>query len=114
MYRQRTRTLMFIMMPLMLVIAFAVVSTIYGAHTFTLSGTGDVKSEQIQPVKAIVEVTSTMDTDVVFTDVETGKEYTLGYVTPGMGGKIKLEVGKWYTVEGAGEITLKPVNLRIE
>ena len=111
---RKLRGLTFIMFPLVLVIAFAVVSTIYSKHTFTLSGSDTLKSEQIQPIKAIVEVTGTMDTDVVFTDVETGQTYTIGYITPGMGGKIELETGKWYTVEALGNITVRPVNVRVE
>jgi len=110
---RRLRGLTYILMPLILVIAFAVVSAIYGRHTHTLSGNDALKSEQIQPVKATVEVTGNMDTDVLFTDVETGQTYKIGYITPGMGSKIKLEVGKWYTVEGDGDITLRPVNLRV-
>ena len=75
-------------------------------HTFTLSGNERVKSEQIQPVTA--------DTDVVFTDIESGETYVIGYITSGTGEKIKLERGKWYRVEGAGELTVRPVNVRIE
>lgn len=37
-----------------------------------------------------------------------------GYLTSGMSEKIKLKKGKWYTVEGAGNITLSPVNVRVE
>lgn len=83
------------------------------AHTFTLSG-GVMKSEQIQPINRSVKVTGTADTDVVFTDIESGKTYVIGYITSGAGGAIKLERGKWYSVKGAGELTVKPVNVRIE
>lgn len=86
------------------------------AHTFTLTertGTS-LKEEQIQPVFGAVKVSGDCDTDVVFTDVETGKTYTIGYITSGVSGKIELQRGKWYTVEGAGNLTLNPVNLRIE
>ena len=44
-------------------------------HTFTLSGDERVKSEQIQPVTGRVKVTGTTDTDVVFTDIESGETY---------------------------------------
>ena len=54
------------------------------------------------------------DTDVIFTDIETGETYTVGYITSGVSEKIQLQKGKWYTVEGAGNITVSPVNIRIE
>ena len=73
-----------------------------------------MKSEQIQPVNGRVKVTGTADTDVVFTDIESGETYVIGYITSGAGGSIKLERGKWYSVEGAGELTVRPVNVRIE
>ncbi len=83
-------------------------------HTFTLSGEGMVKSEQIQAINGTVKVNGTVDTNVVFTDVESGETYEIGYITPGMGDKIQLEKGKWYRVEGAGELTVRPVDVRIE
>ena len=83
-------------------------------HTFTLSSDERVKSEQIQPVTGSVKVTGTADTDVVFTDIESGETYAIGYITSGTGGTIKLERGKWYRVEGVGELTVRPVNVRIE
>ena len=73
-----------------------------------------MKSEQIQPVNGRVKVTGTADTDVVFTDIESGETYVIGYITSGAGGSIKLERGKWHRVEGAGELTVRPVNVRIE
>ena len=76
-------------------------------HTFTLSGDERVKSEQIQPVTGSVKVT-------VLTDIESGETYAIGYITSGTGGTIKLERGKWYRVEGVGELTVRPVNVRIE
>ena len=84
------------------------------AHTFTLSGSERVKSEEIQPVSGSVKITSTADTDVVFTDIESGETYVIGYITSGVGETIKLERGKWYRVEGIGELTVRPVNVRIE
>lgn len=84
-------------------------------HTFTLSDyEGTIKTEQIQPLWEIVKVSGDRDTDVVFTDVETGKQYTIGYITHGVTEKIKLERNKWYKVEGGGNLTLCPVNVRIE
>ncbi len=82
-------------------------------HTFTLSGEGIEKSEQIQPVLGSVKVTGTADTSVVFTDIESGETYMVGYITSGMSEKIKLEKGKWYTVKTKGNITVKPINVRI-
>ncbi len=83
-------------------------------HTFTLSGDERVKSEQIQPINGRVKVTGTADTEVIFTDVESGETYVTGYITFGAGDTIQLERGKWYKVEGAGELTVRPVNVRIE
>ena len=90
-------------------------SAIQRKHTFTLSnGEGSVKAEQIQPLFGTVKVSGDKDTDVVFTDVETGEQYTIGYITHGMTEKINLEMGKWYRVEGGGNLTVKPVNVRVE
>ena len=85
------------------------------AHTFTLAGDqNSIKSEQIQPLFGTVKVSGDCDTDVVFTDIETGEEYVIGYITSGLSEKIKLQKGKWYTVEGGGILTVKPVNVRVE
>ena len=46
--------------------------------------------------------------------IESRKQYTIGYITHGMSETIQLEKGKWYSVEGAGELTIRPVNVRIE
>lgn len=84
-------------------------------HTITISNCDNlIKSEQIQPIFSYVTVSGDMDTDVIFTDIETGKNYTIGYITQGMKEKIKLEKGKWYTVKGKGNLTIRPVNVRIE
>lgn len=50
--------------------------------------------EQIQPVFGVVRVSGDCDTDVVFTDVETGKTYTIGYITSGVSEKNKVTKGK--------------------
>ena len=50
----------------------------------------------------------------VFTDVETGEKYRIGYITQGVTERIKLERGKWYKVAGGGNLTLNPVNIRVE
>lgn len=83
------------------------------AHTVTLaSGESTEKAEQIRPLWAAVTVSGDCDTDVIFTDVETGKQYIVGYITHGVSEKIRLEKGKWYTVKGAGNLTLRPVTVR--
>lgn len=84
------------------------------SHTFTLSGEDIVKNEQIQPVNGKVKVSGSADTDVVFTDIESGETYTIGYITPGAPGTIQLEKEKWYIVKGFGELTIRPVNVRVE
>ena len=84
-------------------------------HTFTLSDDeGTIKTEQIQPLWGTVKVSGDSDTDVVFTDIETGEQYIIGYITHGMTEKINLEKGKWYKVEGWGNLTLYPVSIRVE
>ena len=84
-------------------------------HTFTLTNDeGIIKSEQIQPLFGTVKVSGDCDTDVVFTDIETGKKYVIEYITSGVSEKIKLEKGKWYTVVGGGNLVISPVNVRVE
>ena len=85
------------------------------SHTFTLSNDeGTIKTEQIQPLWGTVKVSGDCDTEVVFTDVETGEKYRIGYITQGVTERIKLERGKWYKVAGGGNLTLNPVNIRVE
>lgn len=107
--------LCFVVVLVLLVVIFGYIG-IQKAHTFTLANQDGttLQSEQIQPLFGTVKVSGDCDTDVVFTDVETGETYTVGYITPGMSDKIKLQKGRWYTVEGAGNLTLSPVNVRIE
>lgn len=85
-------------------------------HTFTLADRegSSLKEEQIQPVFGAVRVSSSCDTAVVFTDTETGETHEIGYLTPGIREKIRLRIGRWYTVTGAGELTMGAVILRIE
>ena len=61
-----------------------------------------------------VKVSGDCDTDVVFTDTETGEEYLIGYITHGVSQTIQLLAGRWYTVEGAGNLRVGPVKVRIE
>ena len=85
------------------------------SHTFTLSNDeGNIKTEQIQPLWGTVKVSGDCDTEVVFTDVETGEKYRIGYITQGVTERIKLERGKWYKVAGGGNLTLNPVNIQVE
>ena len=83
---------------------FAVVLLFYAriqkAHTFTLSAREGTLVD--------------CDTDVVFTDLETGEIYSIGYITSGVSEKIRLQRGRWYCVEGAGNLVVGPVNVRIE
>lgn len=96
-------------------IVFLICSGIQKKHTITLSNDGGtIKAEQIQPLWGTVRVGGDSDTDVVFTDVETGEEYIIGYITHGVTEKINLEKDKWYKVEGGGNLTLYPVNIRVE
>ena len=84
-------------------------------HTFTLSDDeGTIKTEQIQPLWGTVKVSGDSDTDVVFTDIETGEHHIIGYITHGVTEKINLEKDKWYKVEGGGNLTLYPVSIRVE
>ncbi len=84
-------------------------------YTFTLAGSDRmIKSEQIQPLFGTVKVSGDCDTDVIFTDTETGEKYEIGYITSGVSGKIQLEKGRWYTVDGEGNLTIGPVHVRIE
>lgn len=93
----------------------AIYINIQRSHTFTLSNDeGTIKTEQIQPLWGTVKVSGDSDTDVVFTDIETGEQYIIGYITHGMTEKINLEKDKWYKVEGWGNLTLYPVSIRVE
>ena len=79
--------------------AFLFYLGIQKTHTFTLADRegSSLKGEQIQPVFGTVQVSSSCDTAVVFTDTETGETYEIGYLTPGIREKIRLRRGRWYT-----------------
>lgn len=98
------------------VIAILFYAGIQRTHTFILTARNEtaIKSEQIQPLFGTVKVSGDCDTDVMFTDIETGETYTIGYITFGVSEKIKLQRGRWYIVEGVGNLTVNPVNVRIE
>ena len=112
--KKRLKRALGVAIPLAVIIIGISYNSYIKMHTFTLSGGEIVKSEQIQPVGGKVTVTGTADTDVVFTDIESGETYVIGYITSRVGDTIKLERGKWYRVEGIGELTVSPVNVRIE
>jgi hypothetical protein len=88
----------------------AIYINIQRSHTFTLSN----DESTIKTLWGTVKVSGDCDTDVVFTDVETGEKYRIGYITQGVTERIKLERGKWYKVAGGGNLTLNPVNIRVE
>ena len=93
----------------------AIYINIQRSHTFTLAGEeGTITTVPIQPLWGPVKWRCACDTDVVFTDVETGEKYRIGYITQGVTERIKLERGKWYKVAGGGNLTLNPVNIRVE
>ena len=113
----RPRSKAKIWLPIVVAIVVVVIGVFFflqyrNAHTFTLT---DLESEEIQPVLGSVRVSGTQDTDVWFIDVENPESrFQIGYITPGMSESIKLERGKWYRIEAAGEITVTMVNVRIE
>lgn len=59
--------------------AFLFYLGIQNTHTFTLADRegSSLKEEQIQPVFGTVQVSSSCDTAVVFTDTETGETYEI-------------------------------------
>ena len=101
---------------LVFVIACIAAVGVLRAHTFTLAtedGTA-VKTEEIRPLVGKVRVSGDRDTSVVFTDVETGETRTVGYITQGVTETVRLQTGHWHTVEGAGDLTVGPVEVRVE
>ena len=50
-----------------------------------------MKNELIQPINNKIKVSGNADTDVIFTDIESRKQYTIGYITHGMSETIQLE-----------------------
>lgn len=114
MIKKRLKRALGVAIPLAILIIGISYNSYVKMHTFTLSDDEIMKNEQIQPIRGSVKVTGNTDTDVVFTDIESGETYVIGYITSGAGDTIKLKRGKWYRVEGAGELTLRPVNVRIE
>lgn len=114
MNKKRLKQVFGIALPLAILLIGISYNSYIKMHTFTLSGDGIMKNEQIQPISKNVKVTGTADTDVLFTDIESGKTYVMNSVTCETGETIRLKKGKWYWVQGTGELTVRPVNVRIE
>lgn len=114
MERNRMKRALVGVIPLVALIIGIGYNSYVRSHTFTITSDNKVKNEQIQALAGRVKVSSTEDTDVVFTDVETGETFIIDYMTSGTSDTIQLERGKWYQVEGDGELTMSPVNVRIE
>ena len=110
------KKLLILSLFIVLIVGVILYMNIKENHMFVLNNEAgtNVKAEEIQPVLGTIKVTGDTDTDVVFTDVETNESYMVGYITHGVVEKIKLEKGKWYRVEGRGNITVYWVNVRIE
>ena len=108
---------MSLLVVVLLLCGFGIIYQYYAAaHTFRLVQRGNetIKDCQIQPTISTINVSGDCDTEVTFTDVETGEIYTTGYITSGVTEKIELEANKWYIVEGKGNLTVSPVNIRVE
>lgn len=102
------------MIPLIVLIIVIGYSSFMKNHKFVLPDNSTLKSLQISLVFGTIKVSVDMDTSVVFMDVETKEKFTIDYITDGLTEKIKLEKGHWYIVEGAGNVTVSPVVVRIE
>ena len=114
MNKKRIKRILGIAIPILCIVLCISYSGYIKSHTFTLADVGIVKSEQIQPINGKIKVSGNADTDVIFKDIESDKTYSIGYITSGVSETIQLEKGHWYTVEGGGELTIKPINVRIE
>lgn len=101
---------------LILVVTFLCATKYYisHSHTYTLSSSSAIKDEEIQPLFGSISVTSNIDTSVLFTDIDTGETYTIGYVTHGLRENIDLRANHWYSVEGQGKITITAINVRVK
>ena len=93
--KKRMKRMIGIAIPRALIITSISYNGYIRTHTFTLSG-GVVKNELIQPINNKIKVSGNADTDVIFTDIESRKQYTIGYITHGMSETIQLEKGKYW------------------
>ena len=89
--KKRMKRMIGIAIPRALIITGISYNGYIRTHTFTLPG-GVVKNELIQPINNKIKVSGNADTDVIFTDIESRKQYTIGYITHGMSETIQLEV----------------------
>ena len=60
-------------------------------------------------ITGTVKVSSPRDTAVIFIDVKTGVNYAIPYITSGASETIRLEKGKWYSVETGEGLTMSLV-----
>lgn len=123
--RERRRSKAQIALVAMLVIAALCVATVLTVAAFSykywkekhtlvyLESENALHPVQIKPLFGPVKVSCDCDTDVVFTDVETGESYVIGYITSGVSEGISLEKDKWYTVVGKGRLEISQVDVMI-
>lgn len=74
--KKRMKRMIGIAIPMALIITGISYNGYIRTHTFTLSG-GVVKNELIQPINNKIKVSGNADTDVIFTDIESRKQYTI-------------------------------------
>lgn len=74
--KKRMKRMIGIAIPRALIITGISYNGYIRTHTFTLSG-GVVKNELIQPINNKIKVSGNADTDVIFTDIESRKQYTM-------------------------------------
>ena len=74
--KKRMKRMIGIAIPRALIITGISYNGYIRTHTFTLSG-GVVKNELIQPINNKIKVSGNADTDVIFTDIESRKQYTI-------------------------------------
>lgn len=74
--KKRMKRMIGIAIPRALIITSISYNGYIRTHTFTLSG-GVVKNELIQPINNKIKVSGNADTDVIFTDIESRKQYTI-------------------------------------
>ena len=85
-----------------------------GAYLYPFKRGGWCESRADTAAFRTVRVSGDRDTDVVLPMLKREEKYTIGYITHGMTEKIRLERGRWYSVAGNGNLTVKPINVRVE
>ena len=86
--KKRMKRMIGIAIPMALIITGISYNGYIRTHTFTLSG-GVVKNELIQPINNKIKVSGNADTDVIFTDIESRKQYTICNMFRPKGNKVK-------------------------